>query len=209
MGLREDGDVVITGDLHVMGSINPPIARTSLAQETLSDYVIAMTEWATWDDMSTPLPNAGATDDLGLVHGYFGTNSPSLQTGDLKSAGATTRYARAQVIVPHEYVAGQTLELRFVAGVITTVADVSCTLDAEVFLSDGETGIGADICATAAKSINGGVSFANYDFSITPATLSPGDVLDVRIAIACDDGSGATAVIGCVGQSVLRCDTKG
>jgi hypothetical protein len=153
------------------------------------------------------LPDAGANDDLGLIGGTFASASPTLQTGDLKSAGATTRYARAQIRLPAEYQAGQTVVLRFHAGMLTTQSDGTATLDVQCYCSDEEAGISADLCATAAQSINS-LTLADIDFSITPTSLTAGDLLDVRIAIAISDAAGATAVIGCIGAAKLLCDVR-
>lgn len=202
------GDLVIPGNLRVAGSISPALARTSiLAQAELQAFTIPWTAWRVWDAMHTNLPGAGATDDLGLVDGTWATDSPSLQTEDLKAAGATANYARAQIPLPWEYETGQSVTLRLHAGMITTVADTTATLDVVCYETDEEAGIGADICATAATTINSLV-FADIDFTITPTALAAGDLLDVRIHTAVNDGATATAVIGCIGSAKLLCDVR-
>ncbi len=149
-----------------------------------------------------------ATDDLSLVGGTFGTNAPSLQTEDLRDVGATNRYARFLVPLPSEYVAGETVILRFPAGMITTAADTTATLDVECYLSDEDNTVSADLCATAAQSMNS-TAFADLDFVITAGALSPGDMLDVRIVTAINDASTGAEVIGCVAAIKRLCDTKG
>lgn len=202
------GDITVNGNVRMTGTISPPLARSNLVQDELQPFAIPMTDWRTWDAMATNLPAAGANDDLGLVTGTLATHSPTLQSGDLKAAGATTRYARAQVRVPMEYDAGQSVTLRFHAGMVTTVSDGTATLDVQAYKSDEEVAVGADICATGAQSINS-LTFADIDFTITGTTLSPGDILDVRIAVAINDTTTVTAVIGCVGAAKLLCDVKG
>jgi hypothetical protein len=202
-----------TGDLYVVGNITctgtgPAVARTGLTQENLARHPIDLDRWRVWDAMATNLPGTGAADDLAFIHGTFATASPTIQTGDVKAAGAVTRYARVTFNVPHEYVAGETITVRAHAGMKTTVADVSATIDFQVYLSDDEEGISADLCTTAAQSINSLVD-ANFDFQITATSVEPGDTLDIRVAVATNDAATATAVIGQVGKIEVLLDVKG
>lgn len=203
----------ITGDLYVSGSITrggsgPSIARTDLTQENLAPYKIPLTDFRVWDAMATVLPGTSATDDLALIGGTFGTNSPTIQTSDLKNAGATTRYARVLFNIPHEYVAGQTVTIRVHGGMKTTVASASATVDVECYLSDDEEGISADLCTTAAQSINS-LTDADLDFAITSTSIAPGDTLDIRIAVAVNDSATGTAVIGQIGAVTVLLDVCG
>ena len=153
-----------------------------------------------------------STEDLKVVRGTVGTNAISLQTEDLHDRGAaTTRYARYTVQLPPEYVAGQTVKIRVQGGMITTVADTTATADVSAYLNDEDNTVSADLCTTAATTINALIATpTTVDFVITASTLSAGDMLDVRIAIAVnDDNNGASVVIGCVSQLALLCDTQG
>lgn len=202
-------DVVINGSLRYSGGIVGGIPRSDMLQESLAAYQIPWTSWRVWNALGTNLPGTSSSDDLGLYGGTWGTNTPSIQTYDVKNVGATTLYARTTIQLPAEYVAGQTVTLRFHAGMLTTIASVSATLDVEAYLSDSESLVsGSDLCATAATTINS-VSLADKDFVITPATLSPGGVLDVRIAIAVNDSGTATVVAGLIGAATLLCDIQG
>lgn len=202
-----DTTVVVQGGLVVLGS-KPNYQRSDLTQESNARYKLSPLQWRVWDAIATNLPATPATDDLGLVGGTFGTGSPSIQTGDLKNAGATTRYARTTFQLPKEYVAGQSVTIRAHAGMLTTVASATATIDFEVYRSDDEAGIGSDLCATAATTINS-LTLADKDFTITAASLLPGDTLDIRIAIAVNDSATATAVTGIVGSVELLLDVKG
>jgi hypothetical protein len=152
-----------------------------------------------------------ATDDLNIVRGTFGTNAISLQTGDLRYRGATTRYARYSVPLPPTYVAGQTVKIRAKGGMITTVADGSATLDVSVYLNDEDNTVStSDLCTTAAASINTLIATpTETDFVVTPATLTPGAVLDVRVALTVTDTATDADVIGCLSKLALLCDTQG
>lgn len=201
------GDVIVPGNLRVNGSIQPAKDRDDiLAMVELATYTVPWTLWRVWDAMQTNLPGTAATDDLALIGGTWATGVPSIQTLDF-GAGTTTAYARAQIPLPAEYVAGQTVTLRFHAGMVTAISDDDCNLDVVCYKSDEEFLVdGADLCTTAAQDINS-MTFADIDFTITPASLSPGDLLDVRVEMEGTDV--ATAVtIGCIGAVQLLCDVR-
>ena len=205
--IKIPGDVRIEGDLNIGGSTTG-VARSNLTQDTTEPYTLRPEGWKTWDDMDTPLPSAGATDDLGIVGGTFATGSPSLQTEDLKADGATANRARRTFALPPEYDDGQTITIRLHAGMLTTIADGTATVDVEVYKCDEEAGIGSDLCTTAATDINS-VTLGDKDFVITPAGLAPGDLLDIRISTAINDGATATAVIGIIGAAKVLLDIRG
>jgi hypothetical protein len=202
------GSVQVGGSLELLGSVSG-VSRESLTQENLAVYPLLPESWKVHDDLDTPLPSTPATDDLGLIGGTFGSATPSLQTEDLKAAGATTNYARRTFALPPEYQAGQTVVLRLHAGMLTTVADATALLDAQVYLADREAGVdGGDLCATAAQSCNNLV-LADLDFTITATALAPGDLLDIRIATTVTDAATATAVKAIVAAVELLLDIKG
>lgn len=204
------------GNLTVAGRYKPGIdPAQDILQRVLSPFTVDFTRLRVWDAFATNLPGTAATDDLALVArsgaapDTWGTRSPIISAGDLKNAGATTRYARLMVQLPENYEAGETITLRFYAGMETTVASVSATLDVEAFLTNYEGVVsGSDLCTTAATTINSLV-FANKDFTITPAGLVAGDWLDVRIAIAVNDSATATAVDAAIGRIQFLVDTRG
>lgn len=204
------GDVVVPGDLRVTGSITPAKARSAiLAESELQAFPIPLTSFRVFDAMNTLLPGAGATDDLGLVGGTFGTATPSLRTEDLKAAGATNNRARALIQLPWEYITGNSVTLRFKAGMITTVSDGTATLDCEGYKlqDDPDDAIGSDLVSTAATTINS-TTFANIDFVVTASSLSAGDILDIRITTAVNDGATGTAVIAGITSAKLLCDVR-
>jgi len=204
------GDLIVAGSIRLNGSLTPAIAKANiLALAELQPFPIPLTDFRVWDAMQTVLPGTPATDDLGLVGGTFGTATPSLRSEDLKTAGATNKRARVLVQLPWDYQAGQSVTLRFKAGMITTVADTTATLDCEAFKlqDDPDDAIGSDLVSTAATTMNS-LTFANIDFVVTPTGLSPGDILDVRITCAVNDAAGATAVIAGVTSAKLLCDVR-
>ena len=204
------GDLIVAGDIRVNGRISPPIAKSSiLALAELQAFPIPLTDFRVWDALQTNLPGTPSSDDLALVGGTFGTATPSIRTEDLKAAGATNKYARFLVQLPWEYQAGETVTLRFKAGMITTVAGTSATLDVEAYKlqADPDDAIGSDLVSTAATTMNS-LTFADIDFTITPTSLSPGDILDVRVKIAINDGASGTAVIGALTSAKLLADVR-
>lgn len=181
---------------------------TILKQDANAPFAIDLTRLRVWDAFATNLPGTPATDDLGLESGTFGTSPPMVTAGDLKAAGATTRYARFQVQLPECYEAGETVTLSFHAGMVTTIADTACTIDVQAYKIDKEGGISADLCSTGATTMNS-LTFGPKNFLITSTALVPGDVLDVRVAIACTDAATVTAVIPKIAAITCLCDIKG
>ena len=199
----------ITGSLTVHDAAIPAQTRaTILKQDANAIFPVPLTSLRVWDAYQTNLPGTAATDDLALVGGTFGTSPPVISAGDLKAAGATTRYARCQIQLPECYVSAETVTLSLSAGMVTTVADTACTVDVECYRIDKVGGIGADLCATAATTINS-LTFGAKAFTITSTSLVAGDVLDVRIAITCTDAATGTAVTPTIGAIDLLCDIKG
>lgn len=202
-------NVDVQGDLTVRGTINPAIARSNLQEDSDQPYIIPITSAKVWDAAQTNLPGTAATDDLEITTGTWGTAVPSIQTGDLKAAGATSRYALFEVSMPSEYISTGSVSIRASAGMITTVADTSCNLDMEVYKSDREAAVdGADLCTTSALTMNS-LTFSDLDFTMTSSALSAGDTLLIRIEIACNDAASGTAVIGAIGELELLIDIKG
>lgn len=153
------------------------------------------------------LAPAGSADDLRLVTGTFGS-APGAYVGtpDVKATSGTRR-ARFFVVIPDDYQIGESLTLRASAGMITTVADGSATVDFEAYriLRDGT--LSADLVADAAQSINS-LTADDFDFDLTITDVEPGDVLDVRASVAYVDAATATAVIAALYQASLLADVR-
>jgi len=204
------GDLIVAGSIRVGDGISPAISKANILElAELQSFPIPLTDFRVWDAMQTLLPGTPSADDLGLVGGTFGTATPSIRTEDLKAAGATNKRARFLVQLPWEYVAGESIKLRFKAGMITTVAGTSTTLDAEAFKlqSDPDDAIGSDLVSTSLQDINS-LTFADIDFVVTPSGLSPGDILDVRITVAVNDAATGTAVIAGITSAKLLVDVR-
>lgn len=204
-------DVTIQGTLRVIGGMLPSVPRTSLTQDDLKAFPVPLIQLRVWDAPGTNLPTTSSSDDLGYYNQTFGTAVPYVGTSDLSAAGATTRYARFGFTLPPEYVTGESVQIRAHAGMITTAADVTATIDFEAYLLNRGTSssiTGSDLVTTSATSINS-LTFGNKDFSLTTSALAPGAFIDVRVAIAVNDGSAGGAVIGALTNIEVLCDIQG
>ena len=202
-------DVRISGTLTIKETgVSAQTRASILKQDALAIFPVLLTGLRVWDAFQTNLSGTAATDDLALIGGTFGTSPPVISAGDLKAAGATSRYARLQIVLPECYDAGETITLALYAGMVTTIADTSCTIDVQCYKLDKAAGIGSDLCATAAMTMNSLV-LAAKSFTITPSGLVAGDVFDVRIAIACTDAATGTAVTPTIAAIDLLCDIRG
>lgn len=200
---------LFTNDVTFTGTITTKFDRTQLALDNLAAYPIPLTSLRIHNAFQTVLSGTAGTDDLGLLGTAFGTAAPTVVTSDAK-ATTIQQYARFMVQLPQEYQAGETVQIRAFAGMKTTDTDTSATIDLVVYKLTGDGGItGGDICATAAIDISGSTTNSARDFTITSATLGPGDVLDCRIAIDITDGATGTAVIGEIDYLQLLCDVRG
>jgi len=153
-----------------------------------------------------------ARDDLGIAGNTFATGVPTIETRDVKGEGAVTLYGRAQRQLPPEYESAQTVTLRANAGMVTTVADNSATIDFSVYESDKAAAAGGsptDLCETDAININGDTTLSNCDFTITATSLTAGDWLDIRMALAVNDAATATVVKARVGYVAILADIRG
>lgn len=185
----------------------PLMARAELATEENAVYAIPLTMFRQWDDQAVNLPAAATADDCGLVTGTLGTHGPNITAGDIGGT-SSTRYARCQVALPVEYKTGAALAIRVKAGMQTTVAQTTATVDFQVYRVARDTTVGADICATAATTINS-LTFADVSFTITPTTLGPGDLLDIRMALIYADTTDAGVMIPTVAACELLMSIRG
>ena len=202
-------DVRISGTLSLKETgVSAQTRASILKQDALAIFPVRLTGQRVWDAIHTNLPGTAATDDLALIGTTFGTTAPVVSAGDCKALGATSRYARFMTELPECYEAGETVTLSLSAGMVTTVASSSCTVDVECYKIDKITGISSDLCTTAATTINSLV-FAAKSFTITSSALTAGDVLDIRLTIACNDAATGTAVTPTIAGIDLLCDIKG
>ena len=220
-------DAVIVDDIHIAGDVSAgglavpadasiedkhiaasaAIERYKMAQDATAPFSVPLLSFRVWNNLGSLLPSTPASDDLGIVGGAFATAAPVISSGDLKAAGATTRYARAIYQIPPEYDAFATVQIVCHAGMNTTAADNSATLDVECYRSDRDGSMSADLATTAAQSINS-LTFADKTFAVTSTVMRGGDIVDLRLTVAVNDAATGTAVIAMVGAVELQCDIR-
>lgn len=207
---RVEGDWHVTGGLRV-GSYATKIARSDLVQDALSVFPQDLLAGVIHDAPQTRLPGTSSGNDLAIVGTTFGTDAIAWETADLKAAGSTTNYARLSIRIPECWEDGETLKLRISAGMITTIADTEATVDVSAYKSNRDGAkTGSDLITTSASSDNmNSLTFADVDFTINATTLSPGDLIDVRVSVLVNDGATGTVVKGRVGAVELLADIKG
>lgn len=209
------GTLTISGVNAQFRGLSIAFARSELTQESYSSFQVPMEDLRVFDAYQTHIVTAGSTDDdLGWsTGGTYGTDIPYVTAGDVKTV-TKTRKARLKYMVPMNYVSGQSARFVFYCGMITTVADTSCTLDLSAY-KEGSGGLksGSDLVTTSATSINAGPAgtFAEvaFDLSVTSPTLAPGDWIDLLITIAAVDAATVTAVIPAISKIMFQGHTKG
>jgi len=205
------GEVLLLNNGDWTGAVATPKLLTTLPGPGYIYMCSGQTEAAaTYTAGQFLLELWGTPSSLEYIAGTHATGAPSLQTPDFGgNAAATAYYARAEIPLPWEYEAGETVKIRVHAGMLEQVADQSATVDMTVYKSDEDSTSTGDLCATAATSDNmNSETFADIDFTITPTTLSPGDLLDVLLSVTVDDDGDADEMRGCIGSVQLLCDVR-
>lgn len=186
---------------------NANIEPSKIGQKVLAEYAVPIEAFKTWNAVATNLPAAAADDDLGLVTGTWLTNPVRITAGECKNLGATTRRAYFSIPIPPNYDDGETIQVRIRAAMETTLASTSCTVDLEAVVGSSGTPT-ADLVTTAAQSMNS-LTAANFDFAINAASVDPGQLLECRLSITCNDTATATSVTPAVYKVSLLADTRG
>ena len=183
------------------------VERSKLAAEQLKDN-IPLELVRVWDAFQTSLPTTAASDDLALIPGTWATDAITIQTSDAKNTTVTQR-ARFVYRLPHNYVTGQLVSVVAWAGMRTTVANGTATIDFEAYKKNDSTGgAGSDLVTTSATTINS-LTAADKAFTVDPTGLAAGDELDVRVTIAITDSGTGTAVIGRIMKLYMLPTVKG
>jgi hypothetical protein len=183
------------------------IDPTKMAQRPLQKFTIPWSSFRVWDAYASLPPSTASADDLALTTGTWLTNAAHITAGDVKTL-SSTRYIIAFVPVPDNYQDGETVTLRIRAGMATTVASSSCTIDAEAIVRNGSGVASADLVTTAAQSMNS-LTPADFDFQLNPSLLDPGMLLEIRLGIAYADVATGTAVTPTIYGVDLLVDTRG
>lgn len=186
------------------------VVRSDLVQDDLAVYGLDLQSWRTTATMQ-PLGTTAGTPAgaFGITAGTHGTAAPVIAS-QAASGASVTNSCRRQFTLPPEYVAGQTVTLRVRAIETVGAAQVSTTIDAEVFEANKDGGLGGsptDLCATNALDVT--TDAGNKDFTITPTGLAPGDVLDIELTGVVNDTGGTTGTVLQLTDIALLLDIKG
>lgn len=171
---------------------SPTIDRDNLTQENAVKYAIPLTDARIHDNMASVLTNTANSDDAGLITGTPGTDATTIQGVDFGGTSTDEKFA-VEFALPPEYTAGQPITVRVRAAMLV-VSDGTATVDVECWRKDTNGGVGGDLCTTAAQSINSATP-ADKDFTITPTSRVPGDVLIIRVSFAGSDSGNAAPLI--------------
>lgn len=212
------GTALHTGSYNLVGSastnqvlaLSATPADLDIPSGTCIGFHLTGTPTSATGEISVLLAPAPSIDDLRLVTGTWGVDpGPYVGTPDVKATSGTRR-AVCFLAVPPDYESTQSLTLRLFAGMLTTVADTSCTIDVEAWRIDRDATLGAaDLIdpASVALTMNSLVASAK-DFNVLPTTLAAGDVIAVRVSIAYVDAATVAAVIAAVWQAELLADLR-
>lgn len=217
LALQTSGDLTVSGQITLTGNINASsgaqlvgptgfLNQSQIVERPLVEHVVPLTSLRVHDNFTALLPQTAATDDLAIIETTFGTDAVTVQGVDFGGT-STTAYARFQFGLPDGYVSAGDVKVRIHAAMLTTVSDTSATIDVECYANDDAGGIGSDLCATAAQSINS-LTSASYDFTITSTNLAVGDVLDIRITFAGTDSGNAGVMIPEISKVAMLLDKK-
>ena len=208
--LKRDESYEFKGDVNLQNAKSLNLAADQIGKEAIGrldeePIAIPFTRLRIWDNLAAGLPATPATDDIGIVHGTYGTDAPVLQTAN-GGTGGITAYARLLLECGTDWIEGETLKIRARAIMDTAVADTSCYLDMEGFVPDTDGSVGSDICATSQQDMNS-LTRANYDFEFTTTNMTHGEQIDIRISIAITDAATGT-VIGEISDLRLLRDVR-
>jgi hypothetical protein len=186
--------------------VTTTMARSGLVQDDLQPYPIRAEDWFLFDStIHAPLgATALSADDLMFTLGTLGATAPKLTATDFGGTSATQK-ARYRWVVPVEYVAGQTLNVKVTGLTGTTIADTSSTVDLNVYRQAAPS---VDICATAAQTINS-LTAVDVTFTLTPTNVVPGDILDILLTYAGVDAGNLGVIAPAITDVVILADIKG
>lgn len=177
--------------------------RSDLTEEALVPYNVPLYTLRAADLNALAIAEpAGGSGDHYLV---LNANTVVLR-GISPNSDTQTDVSYLQFLLPPEYVAAGDVKVRINCK-YTSAPGTAGTVDVEAFKVTLTTGaIGADLCETAAQDLT--ASGVATDFVITATTLSPGDVLNIKITTVFQDSDGAVGEAE-IGSIQMLLDIKG
>ncbi len=169
------------GDLSALERFLRAMAEGNIANQ--STFGINLPELRRDSAIKDALADSAGTSLLGLADA-----AGSAVVGTQTNNTSATENAAYQFVLPADYIAGTDVTVR-VRARVSALRQVSATVDVVAKLV-GDAALGSDICATAAQNLT--ASYADYDFTVTGTTLSPGSVLNLVFTLATNDTGGST-----------------
>jgi len=194
----------VTGDVLPQSEVNSK-PRANLLQEDAVTYPIPLIDFR-WADGTIP-DTTGAAGNPQIVIGGWGSGT-GIFRGEDAQAAEKTETLFIDFAVPECYVASETITAKVSARYNDAGANTMATktIDCEAYEIAQAGTAGSDLCATAAQTITG--TMASYSFTITDASISPGDMLRVYFRIVVEGNSGGV-VKAEFGGATIDLDIKG
>lgn len=159
------------------------VARGDLARETLR-IGIPLTLWKAAD---LAWPAITGTEDNGDHHIALDTNTIVLR-GNAPNNDTQTDVSWTQFYLPASYVGGTNLTFYLGISVADGATATAISCDLSVYRVNTTSGaVGADICATDAQTTVAAAT--EYGFTITGASLAPGDCLNIKLSTISQDNT--------------------
>jgi hypothetical protein len=191
--------VDMSGDATISNAGVVTVSKASGSFGVTSQTIgVDLSNFRIHDDIDAILNQAaGDDDDLTLIQGTLGTNATTIETIDCGGLNDTTQYGSFWFVVPPSYIAGSTVSLVANAGMVTTVADQSATVDFSCYVPDyanADGTVSSDLITTDATSVNS-LTFADKTFvvddDVSGHALAAGSLVQCRLTALCDDDGNA------------------
>lgn len=189
------------------------IPRSSLAEDSLAEYVIPMDRIYSEGGGGFQFSQADQLVlDTAAAAPSFGPDTDPILTSRIKtgtaSAGGEDASGEFAFPLPPEFVSGGTLKIRLwcqynVEGGPNVTAS---TIDAFVYPLDDTGDLGADAVTTTIETITS--SWDDYDFTVG-GSYDPGDMFRCRFTEAVAEAGGGGGVFGQVAKVSMLLDIKG
>ena len=199
--------VTKAASIRTLELVMDEFSRSELSPDSLVSYAIPLSVMRVHDNFALLLPSTAANDDMAIITGTPGTDAPTLQGVDFGGT-STDEKAGFQFVLPPEYENGGQIQVVVRAAMLTTVSDGTATVDVQCWPQDDNGAVSADICSTAAQSINS-TTPADKTFTITPTNRVSGDVLNIRLAFAGSDTGNVGVMIPEISKVTVKCDIRG
>jgi hypothetical protein len=179
--------------LQLLDTTGIPVIPIGVNTENALHAVELRSLWKS--DFSAVLPATAASGELGLINGAAGASYLRGET----SATTKANTGRFHFVLPPRYVAASDLTLVLHAKTLSAPV-TSAGIVVTAYKMSGEAGVGSNL---GPASIAVTAVYGDKSFTITGASLAPGDCLDILItANIADNGSNNYVIIGSLKMTV-------